>query len=103
MLIGVPAPVLSVHLAQKVRGGRVLRSRRHELEAFFVPKEVELVHLLRDGVASRRYQRTSSLFCEHYEVSFNLRVVVPIVVLYYGNYMHSAGDLTQTPRCSTAS
>ena len=68
VLIGAPAPMLSVHRAQEIRKGRILRRRRHELEALFVPEQEETEHRLQDGVASGRYPRTSSLFCENYEV-----------------------------------
>ena len=94
VFIGFPAPVLSVHRAREIREGRILRRRCHESEALFVLGQVRAEHLIRDGVASGQYPSMSSLFCEHYEVSFNLHVCVPSIVLYYGNFLPSARDTT---------
>ena len=56
-----------------------------------MPEKLEAEHLLRDGVTNGGYTRTTSLFCEYNEVLFNMHVYVPSVVLYFDNYLHSAG------------
>ena len=77
VLKGAPAPVLSVHRAQDERESRILSHRRHKLEAFFMPEQVETEYLLRYSVTRGRYPLTNSLLLDHYEVLFKTHVEVP--------------------------